>query len=430
MKKTISLCVFFFAVILAFGEGGLCLDDCFNYQYPRQDLIKTHGWGGVKAFEEQDEDGFIVEKRWPTVNLTLTPEEEKARFGTTGLVLAKKAYKIYHYDGTNMRMFVYATVCHRAGERKLIGWRGETNPAMPEEYLDPDYPEEKKEGEDWSIMIHWVDPSDIRGTGILIKSYNNKDKDHDTWIWFPSLRKTRRLTPSNGDDGVGGTDHTFSTGFLLRIKDEKQQIIGETRYSAYLPVDYYEGLYLLDKYGPATKEYVEYYKKVIAQPRDCWVLRCKSVRGGYGDWYHTRITFIDKELGCEYGYEMFTPKGRLMRTYWFTNRSTSDFNGKPRLAWVNIMEVINLQDRGYTYFVAPQTSFGCPVDESWFSLRELKRSVPTVSIPYMTVLLPQNLAPLKELYPPEIIEARKEFFPERITSFPDATGPVGIDKWR
>ncbi|MDY6973479.1 MAG: hypothetical protein SV775_14310, partial [Thermodesulfobacteriota bacterium] len=91
---------------------------------------------------------------------------------------------------------------------------------------------------------------------------------------------------------------------------------------------------------------------------------------------------------------------------------------------------LNFEDRGYNYILAPQTNFGCPVPESWFTLRELKRSVPTIMIPYMAVLPPKKLASLDELYPPEIIEARKAFFPERLTDFPDAIGLVGMDKWK
>ena len=428
MKKIIGLFSLLLVSLLSFVADGFCLEDCFNYQYVREDLIDAHGWDVVNAYKAKGKDNFILDKRWPTVKLKLTPDEEKARFGTNGLEQAQKAYLSRHYDGTTMRMFVYVLINHTAGERKLLGWRAELNPPMPEKYLDPNFPEEKKEGEDWFMLIHWVSPADIRGTGILIHSYNDKKRDNDTWVWFPSLRKARRLTPANGDDSVGGTDLTFAEGFLLRMTDEEFQIIGETKYRAFVPVDYYEGLHVLDKYGPLTKEYVGFYKK-IAQPRDCWVVRAKSIRGGYGDWYDTKITYIDKEWGCEYGWEIYNPKGKMMKctTWWY--RNSSDYDGKPRMAWVNLLEILNFEDLGFTYYCAPQTNFGAEVPEAWGSLRELKRSIPTVMIPYMAVLPPKKLAPLEELYSPEIIEARKAFFPERITDFPDPTGPIGMDKW-
>jgi len=389
----------------------------------------TYGWDVVKTFEADGKDGLNLRKRWPTVNLKLSTDGEKTRFGTTGLEQAQRAYLSRHYDGSTMRMFVYMRIVHAGGERNILGWRAELNPKMPEEYLNPDFPEDKKEGEDWDLMIHWVGPADIRGTGILIRSYNNKAKDNDTWVWFPSLRKARRLTPSNGDDMVAGADLTFAEGFLLRLTDETHQIIGETSFRGFLPVDYYEGLYIMDKYGPGTKEYVEFYKNKVAQRRDCWVVKAKSKRGGYGAWYNTRIVFIDKEWGCEYGWEIYDRKGRMMKcTEWWHRRST-DYNGNPRMAWVNLLEIINFEDSGYNYIFAPETNFGSPVPSSWFTLRELKKSIPTVMIPYMAVLPPKELAPLEELYTPAARELRKSFLPERITSFPERALPVAIEQF-
>lgn len=429
MKKVIVFSVCFLATVLVFAESGLCIEDCFNYQWMRQDLAKTHGWDVIKEYDAKGKDNFILQNRWSTIDLNLTPDEERERFGTTGLEVFKKQYLVRHYDGSSMRMFVYVSVEHKAGERKLLGWRAELNPAMPVEYLDPKFPEEKKEDEDWFMLMHWSDPSDIRGSGVLIHSYNDKSRDQDTWVWFPSLRKSRRLTPSAGDDSVAGTDLTFADGFLLTISDERYQIIGETSFTGFLPVDYYEGLQILDKYGPNTKEYVEFYKRTIAQPRDCWVVRAKSVKGGYGDWYDTRIIIIDKEWNCDYSFEIYDRKGKMMRSHVWFYRRTSDFHGKPHMAWVNLLEILNFEDLGFTYYAAPQTMFGCHVPEAWGTLRELKRSIPTVTIPYMVVLPPEKLAPLEELYPPEIIEARKKFFPKRLTSFPDPTSPIGLNKW-
>ena len=428
MKKKCVIPVLLFLILTFSAKGGSCIEDCFDYQYTRQDLTMTFGWDSIKAFEGKGADNYLLEKRWPTVNTVLTPEEEKAQFGTNGLKQAQRQYLSFHFDDSTMRMFVYFRIVHAAGERKVCGWRAELNPPMPKEYLDPNFPEEKKEGMDWQLLIHWVYPSDTRGAGILVNSYNDKIRDQDIWVWFPSLRKSRRLTPANGDDAVAGSDATFAETMLLRLTDEKFQIIGETRYRGLIPVDYYEGLYLADKYGPGTKEYVEFVRN-MSQPVDCWVLRAKSVQGGYADWYDTRIMFIDKEWGGICGWEIYNPKGKMMKTNYWPNRRSSDYNGEPRIAWCNLAEVLNFEDRGFTYAIAPQTNFGAPVPETWFTLRELKRSIPTVSIPYMAILPPKKLAPLEDLYSPEVLRARKEFFPERITSFPNPTSIIGMDKF-
>ena len=415
---------------LAFVNSGFCLEDCFNYECMRQDLCDKSGWEAMKAWEEKGKELRILEKRWPTWQLQLTAEEEKKQFGTTGLELMQKNYVAYHGEGYGMRMFVYIDVVHPSGVRKIAGWRSDLNPMAPAEYLSPAYPEENKEGQDWFMMQHWVHPADSRGTGILVKSPNNKAKENDTWVWFPSLRKTRRLTPSGGGDSLVGSDVTFAEAYLLRITDEKYQIIGETRFKGFLPVDYYEGLYLMDKYGPNTQAFGEFIKGTVAQPRDCWVVRAVPVKGGYGDWYGTRIVIMDKEWGVAYSWGCFDSKHRLMKSSSFYWSRHSDYNGKPHLSPVAYGEYPNFENWGFTLITALQTNWGMEVPESWGSLRELKKSVPSIRIPYMAVLEPKKLAPLDQLYNAEMIEARKKIFPQgRITSFPNATDIIGWKKW-
>ena len=432
MNKSVWLGVIMSIAALVFAEAGFCLDDCFNYKCMRQDLCDEYGWEVLKAWEESPTNSFIMEERWPTCKLQLTPEEEKKRYGTTGLELMQKEYIEFHADGSSMRMISCMKIVHPSGIRKIAAFRAELNPPMPPEYLDPTFPEDKKTGQDWFMMLHWIYPSDIRGTGIYIKSPNNKAIENDTWVWFPSLRKARRLTPAGGGDAMGGTDVTFAESFLWRLTDETFQIIGETTYKNFCPIDYFESLYFADKYGPLSKEFVKFIKSKVIQPRDCWVVRSESIKGGYADWYDTRITIMDKEWGIAYDWEIYDPKHKLMKVSSYYWRRASDYNGKPHFQAFNVLfESLNFEDRGFSYLNAVQTNYGCPVPESWGSLRELKKSVTTSIIPYMWPLPSKKLAPLEDLYPPEMIEARKEFLPQgRITSFPDCnTKLIGFDQW-
>ena len=364
------------------------------------------------------------------MNLRLTPAEERAHFGTTGLEVAKKAYLLKHYDGTNMRMLVYMKVVRAAGERKVIGWRPELNPPMPKEYLDPNYPEEKKKGIDWKMLIHWVYPPDIRGTGILIYSYNNKKKDQDTWVWFPSLRKVRRLTPANGDDAVAGSYKTFSEGFLRRITDEIPQIIGETKVYGFYPTDYLDAITLIKKYGILTPEYNRFWRDIL-QPRECWVIRAESVRGGYCDYYKTRVWLADKEWGYgPYIEEIYNSKGNLTATHFWPWRRLSTYDGKVIGMWDDLAEDINFEERGFSLWAAPQANVGYTNPDSWFTLRELKRSIPTVNIPYMLAFPPEKLLPIEVLLPTrELQDAYRKHFSRRTTSFPDAEAALGLETW-
>ncbi|MDY6973481.1 MAG: outer membrane lipoprotein-sorting protein [Thermodesulfobacteriota bacterium] len=423
----------YFLVFISFltfsAKWSFGFEDCFNYRCAREDNKEYQfGWEILKAFES-DRNNFTMETRWPTVNLRLTPAEERTRFGTTGLEVAKRAYLLKYYDGTNMRMLVFVRIVRAAGERKIIGWRPELNPAMPEEYLDPSYPEEKKQGLDWKMLIHWVHPPDIRGTGLLVFSYNNKNKDQDTWIWFPSLRKVRRLTPANGSDFTAGSYKTNAEGFLRRVTDEVHQVIGETKANVFYPIDYYDGLSVQRTYGNLTPEYNSFVRNTL-QPRECWVIRAETVRGGYCDYYHTRVWLADKEWGYgPYIEEMFNESGKLSSTHFWPWRRISSYDGKVIGMWIDA-EDINFEERGFTLWTGPQTNFGYENPDSWFTLRELKRSVPTVYIPYMTPFPPKELMPVEDLFPSrELQDAYKQYFPKRTMPFSGAETPFGLDKW-
>ncbi|MDY6972302.1 MAG: outer membrane lipoprotein-sorting protein [Thermodesulfobacteriota bacterium] len=439
MKRRLFFLSVFFSFLPALALG---FQDCFNREYPRedQDFLKDKDkLEALEAFEkelENNKDGRLLNKRWPTVNLKLTPEEEKSRFGTTGLEQAQKSYMFFHFEGelgTRCALGMMRIV-RKMGERKLACYRVESNPLVAKEYLDPAYPQEKKEGMDWKLMMHWIHPPDIKGMSVLMFSYNNKNRDQDVWVWFPSLRKTRRLTPSNGDDSLAGTYKTYAEVFLRRVTDEKHQIIGETVMKrAFLPIDFMEQLHLVNELGPLTKKH-NIFMKAIAQPRDCWIIRSTSVKGGYCDYYHTRIWTIDKEWG--YGpilEEMYDKRqGRMMSSHlWFWRRSSS-YDGRLIPGWYNFAEDLDFEEHGTSYWLGV-INHGYPSLEEWFTLRELKKSITTEYIPSMASLPPKKLVPLEALFPTkELQEANRRFFPQRITAFPgpDPTIPVGLEKLR
>ena len=399
---------------LSFG-----FEDCFNYKCVRGDMLQyDRGWEMLNTFQS-NEDNLTLEKRWPTVNLKLSPAEEMARFGTTGLAVAKKAYLAQHFDGTDVRMSVATTVERVKGVRKIKGWRVEKNPPMPKEYLDPAYPEEKKKGVDWGIMIHWTYPPDIRGTGIFIQSYNNKEKDHDTWIWFPSLRKVRRLTPSNGDDCLVGSYKTFSNGFLRRIGEEEHQIIGETEAEVFYCLTNYDYIALQHKYPPHSPEFDRIMRSTM-QPRECWVVRAVSKGWGYCDYYHTRVWLADKEWG--YGpciEEYYNSKGKAVSTHNWAYMRQTGYDGKLGATWTGYANDLNFEDNGFSLWNGPEWGSGYNNPDEWFTLRELQRSVPTDYIPYMPILPPKKLLPLEEIFPSrKLREAYHEKFPKRPTEYP------------
>ncbi len=72
----------------------------------------------------------------------------------------------------------------------------------------------KKQGEDKAkLLLKFMEPADIRGTGLL--THMEKGKGMDQWLYLPALKKVRRITGGNGNESFLGSDFTvgdFSVG--------------------------------------------------------------------------------------------------------------------------------------------------------------------------------------------------------------------------
>ncbi len=70
----------------------------------------------------------------------------------------------------------------------------------------------KKFGETTKVIIKFLSPANVKGTGMLIFDY--KDKDDDMWIYLPVLRKTRRIVSSEKSKSFMGSE--FSNADMSR----------------------------------------------------------------------------------------------------------------------------------------------------------------------------------------------------------------------
>ena len=74
-----------------------------------------------------------------------------------------------------------------------------------------------KSAEEAKLMIKFLEPADIRGTGVL--TIADKGKTSDQWLFLPALNKSRRIGgSSNKDESFLGSD--FSMGDLSVDKDD------------------------------------------------------------------------------------------------------------------------------------------------------------------------------------------------------------------
>jgi len=66
-------------------------------------------------------------------------------------------------------------------------------------------------------MIKFLDPPDVKGTGILIFDYDRKSDE--LWIYLPALRKTRRIISSDKSKSFMGSEFTNGDMMVSNLDD-------------------------------------------------------------------------------------------------------------------------------------------------------------------------------------------------------------------
>lgn len=76
-------------------------------------------------------------------------------------------------------------------------------------------------------LLRFLAPPDVKGTGLLVFDY--EDKDDDMWLFMPALRKTRRIVSSERAKSFMGSEFSYADmspplldEFTYRILSEKE----------------------------------------------------------------------------------------------------------------------------------------------------------------------------------------------------------------
>lgn len=76
----------------------------------------------------------------------------------------------------------------------------------------------------------------VRGTGVLFTSYTDTAHAPDITLWFPALRKLRRLNEPAHEDTWGGSNLTYGELVLRKPEHEVHELAGEAVLNDCLPV--------------------------------------------------------------------------------------------------------------------------------------------------------------------------------------------------
>ena len=204
-----------------------------------------------------------------------------------------------------------------------------------------------KNGLDYKDMIVLTEPQHIKGLAVLTWMYLDPNRKRDNWIWLPSQRKLRRVSPAEDDDAAFGADLTTEELTSRNWHDETYAYINEH--------GTFEGF---------TSHYDKknYYKNATG-----WIVEAKPKRK---KWYYSRrVLFIPDTLGAQIHDDIFDPNGKKFK-YLFRYYDIRDTGCMP----ITYVECTDYRTNHMTLITFDWNELNVGVDEKILSPKGLMRS--------------------------------------------------------
>jgi hypothetical protein len=155
-----------------------------------------------------------------------------------------------------------------------------------------------------------VEPFDLKGTGFTVNRYLDHNRQDDTWLYLPQLRRVRRLSSAQRSDALFGqdTDQDSYAGYAGNVAWMSWKYLGEktvlaSMHSENLPVKWQGGS-------------GNYMHDDVWEPRDVVIVEGASKLPQYA--YSKRVIYIDKEsIRIPYT-DMYDQAGALWKV-WVNN---------------------------------------------------------------------------------------------------------------
>ncbi len=140
-------------------------------------------------------------------------------------------------------------------------------------------------------LVFFTGPTQVKGLGILTWTYLDAERENDSWIWIPSLKRIRKISASEADDSFMGTDFTNEDITTRRFDDETYKLVKE------------------ENFGGHTSDFM---KKTYYKDTPCYVIEAIPKRA---NWYYSRrLIWIDKKYGTNIYEEKYDAKGKKFMT--------------------------------------------------------------------------------------------------------------------
>jgi hypothetical protein len=207
-----------------------------------------------------------------------------------------------------------------------------------------------------------LEPFDLKGVGTLSFRYLDPDKQDDTWLYLPSLRRVRRLSSAQRSDALFGQDTDVDSyyGYAGNPAWMDWKLLGEKEM---LGVMHAKGFPAHWATGSANFSFDETWEK-----RNVWVVEGTSRLAQYA--YSKRVIWIDKETYVVLYSDIYDRAGNLWKVWLndFTFRNAA-FPGAAitypdEQAFLPAIVMVDIQAAHATKATLPSGRF--PNEQGWY----------------------------------------------------------------
>ncbi|PIE84730.1 MAG: outer membrane lipoprotein-sorting protein [Bacteroidia bacterium] len=190
-------------------------------------------------------------------------------------------------------------------------------------------------GKDRKTIMHFLAPSDVRGTGFLTWDYDDPAKADDKWLYLPAMRKTRRISSaSSKKDYFMGSDFTYDDMGKRNVDEDTHKFLREEEY----------------------------------QGQPCWVVECTPREKGH--LYARREVWVGKETLLPLQAKFYDKQNKLQRV--LTTGKVVKIDG----FWTYEAQTMeNVQTGHKTLIRFSKMSFNRPIPEDYFTVVRLEKGI-------------------------------------------------------
>ncbi len=186
-------------------------------------------------------------------------------------------------------------------------------------------------------IIRFLSPAEVRGTGMLIYDYD--ERNDDMWIYMPALRKTRRIISNEKSKSFMGSEFSNADMSAPSLEDFDYILTGSD----------------------------------LVGGTDCWIVEVVPVNEDIMDevGYDRQLAWIGKQDFVFRKAEYYDEDDELFKQMISSDVRQMDTSGKKYIA--TRMEMSNLQNGRKSVMTIDEIQYNPDVKEEYFTLGYLER---------------------------------------------------------